>query len=190
MFELAYVDQAASYGQIVEIRVEQTGCFGYCPSYIVSIEPDDAYLFCGLHFTRNEGPHSGVLPQNSFQALVRTLRDNEFLARNSVEPGSHNCTVFVTDHPSAYISVSFSSGNSIELYWYAGCRIEAHESPQTRPRPTRLSEDAVALSAIVDHARELLFAKNLLVDPTSFSELPREHIWGHGFPREDCGFDE
>ncbi|WP_306016868.1 DUF6438 domain-containing protein [Oceanicaulis sp. MMSF_3324] len=190
MFELAYLDQAASYDQIEEIRVEQTGCFGYCPSYIVSIEPNDAYRFCGLHFTGSEGPHLGVLPEHSFKALVRTLQDNEFLARNSVDYGGDNCTVYATDHPSAYISVSFSNENSKQLHWYSGCRIQDHESPQTRPRPTRLSEDAFALSAIVDHARELLSAENLLEDPDNFSEVPRERNWGHGFPYDNCGFDE
>ena len=194
MFEFAYVEQAPaaeiSYEEIEEIRVEGTACMGACPRYIASIQPDDSYRFCGLKFAGVDGPQTGALPEHSFQALLQTVRDNAFLNRNSVESGKENCTIYITDGPGAHISVSFTNGETRRVYWYAGCQIENDPASADNDRPFRLSDDALALSTIMGHARELLIGEGLLPDPDNMAPIPREAFWTPDFPREDCGFDE
>lgn len=191
MFELAYVEQAASYDQIEEIRIEGTACLGPCPQYIVSVQPDDAYLFCGFKFANVVGPQPGRLPEGSFLSLLQTLRENEYLTRNSVDRGGDNCTSYFTDGPGARISVSFTNGEFRQLYWYAGCQVQVDGASTDSGLPyMSYSDDALALSAITGHARELLIAEGLLWAPESMPPIPREVFWNPGFPREECGFDE
>ena len=68
--------------------------------------------------------------------------------------------------------------------------MEAERTSQHGPRPTRLSNDAAALSAIVSHARQLFFDQGLLVDSASLPHIPREEFWTENFPSDECGIDK
>lgn len=183
-------EDAAIYESIEMIQIESGWCLGPCPFYIATIEPNDTYRFCGLKFTSTDGLKTGLLPDNSFQSLVQTLSENQFLTLNSLEHGTDNCTVYSTHAASAFISVRFASGQTQRIFWYAGCHIEDENPSELHPRPTRLSDDAIALGNILAHTNQLFSEAGLFADQDSLGDIPREDFWTIHVSPEDCGFEE
>lgn len=64
----------------VRIKLERTGCFGFCPAYTVEIRGDGAVTYCGGEFVKERGERSKRVPVESVRNLVAKFMDAGFFA--------------------------------------------------------------------------------------------------------------
>lgn len=108
-----------------KIQYEAGACFGFCPIFKITINPDRTALIEAEHFTFSQGrskdefskPREGnftaTVKEADYQKLIKLLNDLNPKSLNS-KYGSRN----VTDLPTAYLRLTFADGStkSIEDY--------------------------------------------------------------------------
>ncbi len=101
---------------IIQIRFERTACYGKCPVFSLSLNPDNTAYFEGIKYVAFTGKGEARLPSGTFERFkckldsmqVKKLRDR--YTRN------------LSDNPTAYLSVLFEdfSVKKIEDYGLRG----------------------------------------------------------------------
>lgn len=107
------------------IRYETSRCFGTCPVYAVTVQPDGRGTFEGRQFTAVTGIREfRVTPAQyrAFAAKLAAYRPTQ--GERVIEPGSEACGNAATDMPSVEVRWSELSGASQRLSYYFGCRME------------------------------------------------------------------
>jgi len=96
----------------IEITLERTGCFGTCPSYIVTVSTDGV-TFEGRSFVVAEGHHSDSVDVDGVRDLARTFIAADFYSMDSSYRAS------VTDNPTHVLSIAID-GHKKEVEDYVG----------------------------------------------------------------------
>ena len=128
------------------ISYETGPCFGACPVYRVTVQPNGSGTFEGRRFTAVTGERAFRLTPaqyRAFAAHLEPLRPREGSTRMSGEA----CRQMATDLPSAEVTWSSQIGNSQKYYFYFGCDMEANRAIAQRLR------DAPALLPIAAFIR-------------------------------------
>lgn len=105
------------------ITYQTSPCFGTCPVYRVTIEPDGAGVFEGQRFTKVVGIRQFQLTPAQHRAFVAKLQPYRPQGERLLQPGQPGCQNAPTDMPSVDIRWVGSSGVSQHLVYYYGCRM-------------------------------------------------------------------
>ncbi len=105
------------------ITYETTPCFGTCPAYSVTIQPDGSGVFDGKRFTAVTGTRAFRATPAQYRAFAAKLQPyRPEQGEKIVQPGSPDCGNAPSDAPSVDIRWTEISGGSQRLSYYYGCR--------------------------------------------------------------------
>ncbi len=91
----------------LSLRIKTTACFGKCPIYNLTIQPNGKTIFEGIQDTKVKGKAESNLTQEKMNALIDEIDKADFFSfKVSYEYDSGNCPVFFSDAPSIVISVA------------------------------------------------------------------------------------
>jgi hypothetical protein len=86
-----------SAGQITEITLERTACFGACPMYKVTLRSDGTATYKGEQYVERKGTYNGTF--HGFHRLVQLIEKQGYFNLKD------EYTIEATDMPSAITSV-------------------------------------------------------------------------------------
>lgn len=102
-----------------KIEYEATPCFGFCPVFTMTINPDRTAVFEAEHFNFNdkpskdefskprEGTFKGTIKEEDYNKLI-SLLDGLHVKSLNDKYGEHN----ITDLPTSYLRIKFADGTS------------------------------------------------------------------------------
>jgi hypothetical protein len=106
------------------ITYETSPCFGTCPVYSVTIQPDGSGVFEGRRFTAVSGTRvfrASPAQYRAFAAKLQPYRPQQ--GERSIQPGQPGCDNAPTDMPSVEVRWTELSGGSQHLSFNYGCRM-------------------------------------------------------------------
>jgi hypothetical protein len=127
----------------VEISLERTTCFGWCPAYTVTIYGDGRVRYSGRRFVREIGEREGHVPVDTVRSLVQRFTAISFWELND------HYSYGDSDSPSARLVMRTGDRSKRvekqDSRWY--------DSPCDSPPPDRAIQDAlVDLTEEIDRA--------------------------------------
>ncbi|WP_353151063.1 DUF6438 domain-containing protein [Chryseobacterium sp.] len=102
-----------------KIEYEATPCFGFCPVFKMTINPDRTAVFEAEHFNFNnqpskdefskprEGTFKGTIKEEDYNKLISLLDELNVKSLND-QYGEHN----ITDLPTSYLRINFADGTA------------------------------------------------------------------------------
>jgi hypothetical protein len=105
------------------IAYETSPCFGACPVYAVTVQPDGSGTFEGKRFTAVTGTRSFTITPAAYRAFAAALAAYEPNGERLVQPGTPDCRNAPTDMPSVEVRWTRLSGENNHLVFYRGCRV-------------------------------------------------------------------
>ncbi|WP_082443351.1 MULTISPECIES: DUF6438 domain-containing protein [unclassified Sphingomonas] len=105
------------------ITYETSPCFGTCPVYRVTIQPNGAGVFEGKRFTKVSGIRTFRASPDQYRAFAAKLQPYRPQSERLVQPGQPGCENAPTDMPSVDVRWTELSGGSQHLSFYYGCRM-------------------------------------------------------------------
>ncbi|NJC32993.1 hypothetical protein GGR88_000467 [Sphingomonas jejuensis] len=121
--------------EVESITYRTSPCYGTCPVYAVTVQPDGTGLFVGERFTATTGERGFRLTParyQAFKALLSPLRPTE--ERRDVVPGEAGCESYATDQSGVHVTWTELSGATQELHYDLGCNKAAGDGGSTRLR--------------------------------------------------------
>ena len=102
------------------VTLERSVCFGFCPSYTVTVDADGQVDFTGREHVQTPQAHEQVSPER-VAAILAAVEQADFrsLKENYVNQDD-GCANMATDMPSARITVADASGSKTVNFYY-GC---------------------------------------------------------------------
>jgi len=106
----------------ISICLERTGCFGLCPSYVLTILGDGRVTFEGRQYVKKKGLHKKKIAPATLMPIFKKIEEIGFWQledsyRSKKNPDGSTSTIF--DLPTKYVTVK-SSGNSKRIEDYFG----------------------------------------------------------------------
>lgn len=110
------------------IALERSGCFGSCPSYVLTVFEDGVVRFEGRDFVKRRGIFLSRAPSSAVHALFAKVEaigfwdmPNDFSGtREVVRDGQTVLELAPTDHPSRFVTVEMGGRKkTIRDYWNA-----------------------------------------------------------------------
>ena len=96
-------------------------CFGFCPSFDLSVTPDGAGTYDGKGWVATRGEARFTASDWQYRAFAERLAP--FRPESSVTYGYDNCDgPLATDSPSVEITWREPGEEPVTLNWYMGCR--------------------------------------------------------------------
>ena len=105
------------------ISYETSRCFGTCPVYRVTVQPDGTGVFEGRQFTKVVGTRDFRATPAQYRAFAAKLQRYRPQGEQLIQPGQPGCGQVATDMPSVDIRWNEPSGASQHLSLYYGCRM-------------------------------------------------------------------
>ena len=114
-------DSIAQSDAKLEITLERTGCYGTCPSYVVTLKGDGNVEYEGRDNVKMKGRQHGTVKTEVLKSLIDEFERAGFMT--ITEDYSHEkCKCgFCTDMPSAITRLS-KNGAAHTVNHYYGCR--------------------------------------------------------------------
>ncbi len=101
--------------------MKRSGCYGRCPIYDLTIEPDGKVLFEGKFWTKITGKAEDKLTvEQSTQLFTEVEKANFFSLESNYNYNSKNCPDLATDLPSVILSIQINK-KSKTIEHYLGC---------------------------------------------------------------------
>ncbi len=113
----------------VEISLQRTACYGFCPVYRVTIRGDGTVHYVGERFVNVVGERSGAIPRAEVDRLLRRFDDIGFAALREEYRGQ------MTDLPTTIVTLT-RNGQSKRVVDYGGVSAGM-------PRAMRALEDEI-----------------------------------------------
>lgn len=112
----------------LSLSMKRSHCYGTCPVYELSIQPDGKVLFNGIDYTETKGEVAGSLTDKKMMQLVSEIEEAKFFSfKDSYAQDSGNCPLTATDNPTVTLSVKLN-GKEKNITHYLGCRSEVNPS--------------------------------------------------------------
>lgn len=128
------------------ITYETSPCFGTCPVYRVTIQPDGSGVFEGKRFTKVSGIRAFRASPAQYRAFAATLQPyRPQQGERLIQPGEPGCDNAPTDMPSVDVRWTELSGGSQHLSFYYGCAM----SNQAMNAALRSAPDALLIGQFV-----------------------------------------
>ncbi len=129
------------------ISYETSPCFGTCPVYRVTIQPDGTGVFEGKRFTKVSGIREFRASPAQYRAFAAKLeRYRPRQAEQLIQPGRPGCGNAPTDMPSVDIRWTEASGASQHLSFYYGCAM----SNQAMNEALRSAPNELPIKAFIE----------------------------------------
>ncbi|MGJ3625880.1 DUF6438 domain-containing protein [Sphingomonas sp. MMS24-JH45] len=109
-------------------------CYGTCPVYAVTVQPDGSGTFEGKRFTAVTGTRSFTMTPAAYRAFAAMLAPHEPNGERLVQPGTPDCRNAPTDMPSVEVRWTQLSGANDHLVFYRGCRTGNDAMAEARQR--------------------------------------------------------
>ncbi len=100
-----------------KIQYEAGACFGFCPIFKLTLNPDRTAVIEAQHFTFEEGRSKGDFgkePEGTFTATLKKSDYNKLISMlNQVNPKSlksYYGNKNISDLPSAYLTITYKDG--------------------------------------------------------------------------------
>ena len=111
----------ADDGAATRIDYSLSPCFGFCPSFELSVTPEGEGTYEGQAFVARQGAARFTASEAEYRAFARRLAP--FRPAKSVSYGYNNCDgPIATDSPSVIITLRDPGEEPVTLNWYMGCR--------------------------------------------------------------------
>lgn len=113
----------ADSGQITEITVERTACYGTCPVYKVTLRSDGTVSYEGKEFVKAKGRRSGRISPVDFQQLARQVQHIGFFDMKDEYVSKQNpngSRSRVTDLPTTLTTVQQGKNRKTVKDYYGG----------------------------------------------------------------------
>jgi hypothetical protein len=95
----------------LQITLDRTMCFGRCPDYRLTIEPDGKVTFEGRHYTKRKGTVTGMIDSALLTELAAAVKKADFFSLDS------SYSEDVTDNPTYTLTVRMGGrGKQVESY--------------------------------------------------------------------------
>lgn len=141
--------------------MERTPCFGNCPVYILTIQPDGKFFFeniktikKGLPVTKKEKVE-GKLSEEKINQLISEIGKADFFAlKDSYTGDSGNCPTIATDNSTVTLSIK-SNGKEKTITHYLGCLEEIKLDEPWKTFPQQLYNLENKIDEIVETKRWL-----------------------------------
>lgn len=131
------------------ITLTRTACYGYCPSYKLTISADGTVTFEGRDYVKTKGTIKSRISRKQLQQLISEFKKlNYFSLRDTYQSEEDGCSTVWTDYPSATTSVRLN-GKSKSILHYYGC----HKDPGNAMYPKGLTELESKIDEIVGTER-------------------------------------
>lgn len=105
----------------LSLKMERSGCYGRCPIYDLTIEPDGKVIFEGKGYTKTTAKAEDEISKEQLKQLIAEIeKANFFLFENAYNSDSQNCPTTVTDSPSVKLYVKLN-GKEKTIDHYLGC---------------------------------------------------------------------
>ena len=105
----------------VKITFERTGCYGDCPSYVLTVSGDGTVTYVGTNNVKLKGAQQSKVKSEVVKKLVAEFARADFLSiSNDYTTRQCHCT-FCTDMPSAITTIEVK-GTKHTVDHYYGCR--------------------------------------------------------------------
>ena len=105
------------------ITYETSPCFGSCPVYRVTVQPDGTGTFEGRRFTAVEGVRAFSAGPEAYRRFAAALAPYRPAGERLLQPGEPECENAPTDMPGVDVRWSDASGGGAHLVFYGGCRM-------------------------------------------------------------------
>ncbi len=131
------------------ITLSRTACFGYCPTYKLTISADGSVTFEGVDYVKTKGIVKSRISRKQLQQLISEFKKlNYFSLRNQYQSEEDGCSTVWTDYPSATTSIRLNGKSKSVLHYY-GC----HKDPGNAMYPKGLTELETRIDRIVGTER-------------------------------------
>ena len=105
----------------VTIAMERTGCYGNCPSYVVTIKGDGTVEYVGKENVSVKGTRQGTIKLETLKKLMSDFANAGFLSISNDYSGDHCKCGFCTDMPTVITTLKVKDTNHSVTHYY-GCR--------------------------------------------------------------------
>jgi hypothetical protein len=96
----------------VEVRLDRSGCYGWCPDYSIVIAGDGTVRYTGRSYVQAVGEREYHIPREALRDLVALCERQKFFELKL------NCSVIVTDVPSTVLRLKLGDrARVIENRW-------------------------------------------------------------------------
>ena len=103
------------------LTLERTVCYGWCPSYKITVSGDGRVTYEGRKFVKEVGRREKLLDRHSLQRLADEVqRLSYFRLRDHYASSEDGCSTLSTDSPSVITSVRVG-GTTKTVDHYLGC---------------------------------------------------------------------
>ena len=103
------------------VEYSLTPCFGFCPSFALSLDADGKGTYRGEAFVKQQGKSMFEASPEQVAAFVERIAP--YRPESSVSYGYENCDGPVaTDSPTVTITWKDADAAPVTLEWYMGCR--------------------------------------------------------------------
>lgn len=105
----------------LSLKMERSHCYGTCPVYELTLQPDGKVLFNGIDFTEIKGKVKGNLSEEKMSLLVDEIKKADFFSLdNAYNSDSSNCPNFATDSPDVTLYIKLNEKEKTVNH-YLGC---------------------------------------------------------------------
>ena len=105
------------------IALDNSGCYGPCPSYSIELRSDGSVVFNGQAFTEKTGEHRKKIDPALFQSIAtQAAAMNLRYMDGNFGPSSASCPISRTDASGGHISAQYKGEKEPKhVNWYSGC---------------------------------------------------------------------
>lgn len=105
----------------LSLKMERSGCYGRCPIYDLTIQPDGKVTFDGKGYTQTKGKAEDKLTEEQLNQLIAEIeKANFFSLDNAYNYDSKNCPELYTDSPVVNLTIKLK-GIEKRINHYQGC---------------------------------------------------------------------
>jgi Domain of unknown function (DUF6438) len=105
----------------LSLKMERFGCYGRCPIYDLTIQPDGNVIFEGKFWTKVKGTAEGKITQEQLKQLIDEIEKAKFFSLdNNYNWDSKNCPELATDSPGINLTIKLN-GKEKTIDHYHGC---------------------------------------------------------------------
>ena len=143
---------------MLNLRMERNHCFGECPVYTLTIQPDGNFFFENVKIReKNElitkKRIEGTLSEEKINQIVGEINKADFFnLKDSYADGFGNCPAFWKDSPDVNLSVSID-GKEKTVFHSLGCKEEVNIGEEGKIYPQRLYDLENKIDEIVETKR-------------------------------------
>ncbi len=125
------------------LKMERSACYGRCPIYDLTVQPDGKVIFEGKFWTKTTGKAEDKLTEEQLKRLINEIeKANFFSFDNAYNYDSKNCPNLATDMPGVTLKINLN-GKEKTINHYQGC------FENDKPKDNSSSGKAEDLSEIV-----------------------------------------